>query len=131
MVPVGSAANRSFAAARCLSRLPNLSALCCSALRGQKPCARLDESDERMTFVELLGLAAALLTTLCWIPQGLKTIRTRETHSISLMTQSAFALGIVFWLVYGLLREDLPLILANSVSLVLVGTILIMKLRFG
>ncbi|WP_046869551.1 SemiSWEET transporter [Microvirga massiliensis] len=80
---------------------------------------------------EILGLAAALLTTLCWIPQALKTIRTRDTRSISLMTQGAFTLGIVLWLVYGFLRGDLPLILANSVSLVLVGTILVMKIRFG
>jgi MtN3 and saliva related transmembrane protein len=90
-----------------------------------------DESDNVMSLVEMLGLVAALLTTLCWIPQALKTIRTRDTRSISLVTQGAFALGIVLWLAYGLLRGDLPLILANAVSLILVGTILLMKLRFG
>jgi MtN3 and saliva related transmembrane protein len=90
-----------------------------------------DESDNVMSLVEMLGLVAALLTTLCWIPQALKTIRTRDTRSISLVTQGAFALGIVLWLAYGLQRGDLPLILANAVSLILVGTILLMKLRFG
>jgi MtN3 and saliva related transmembrane protein len=90
-----------------------------------------DESDNVMSLVEMLGLVAALLTTLCWIPQALKTIRTRDTRSSSLVTQGAFALGIVLWLAYGLLRGDLPLILANAVSLILVGTILLMKLRFG
>jgi MtN3 and saliva related transmembrane protein len=94
-------------------------------------CDGFDESDNVMSLVEMLGLAATLLTTLCWIPQALKTIRTRDTRSISLVTQGAFALGIVLWLAYGLLRGDLPLILANAVSLILVGTILLMKLRFG
>jgi MtN3 and saliva related transmembrane protein len=84
-----------------------------------------------MLGVEFLGLAAAVLTTLCWVPQALKTIRTRDTRSISLVTQGAFTFGIVLWLVYGVLKGDLPLILANLVSFVLVGIILLMKLRFG
>jgi MtN3 and saliva related transmembrane protein len=84
-----------------------------------------------MSGVELLGLAAAVLTTLCWVPQALKTIRTRDTRSISLVTQSAFTFGIVLWLVYGVLKGDLPLILANLVSFILVGIILLLKLRFG
>ncbi len=81
--------------------------------------------------VEAVGIAAAILTTLCWIPQAARTIRTRDTRAISLVTQSAFTLGIGLWLVYGLLLGSLPLILANGVSFVLVAMILAMKLRFG
>jgi MtN3 and saliva related transmembrane protein len=84
-----------------------------------------------MSSIELLGFVAAVLTTLCWLPQALKTIRTRDTRSLSLVTQSAFTVGIVLWLVYGVLIGNAPLIFANIVSFVLVGTILVMKLRYG
>ncbi len=81
--------------------------------------------------IDAIGLAAALLTTLCWIPQAVRTIRTRDTRAISLVTQAAFTLGIGLWLVYGILLGSLPLIAANAVSFVLVATILALKLRFG
>ncbi|HYF55297.1 MAG TPA: SemiSWEET transporter [Salinarimonas sp.] len=81
--------------------------------------------------IDAIGLAAAILTTLCWIPQAARTIRTRDTRAISLVTQAAFTAGIGLWLVYGVLLGSLPLILANGVSFVLVATILALKLRFG
>jgi MtN3 and saliva related transmembrane protein len=84
-----------------------------------------------MTGLEILGFTAAILTTLCWLPQAMKTIRTRDTRALSLIAQSSLTTGIVLWLVYGWLIENGPLIFANCVSLVLVGTILVMKLRFG
>jgi MtN3 and saliva related transmembrane protein len=80
---------------------------------------------------ELLGFAAAVLTTLCWVPQAWRTIRTRDTRAISLWTQVFFALGIVLWLAYGLLLMSWPLIGANAVTLLLVLAILSMKLRYG
>ncbi len=81
--------------------------------------------------IDAIGLAAAILTTLCWIPQAARTIRTRDTRAISLVTQAAFTAGIGLWLVYGVLLGSLPLILANGVSFVLVATILALKIRFG
>jgi MtN3 and saliva related transmembrane protein len=81
--------------------------------------------------IEFLGFAAATLTTLCWVPQAWRTIRTRDTRAISLWTQSIFALGVLLWLAYGLLLMSWPLIGANSVTLCLVGVILAMKLRYG
>ncbi len=81
--------------------------------------------------IESIGAAAALLTTLCWVPQAWRTIRTRDTRAISLVTQAAFTLGIGLWLVYGLMLGSLPLIVANAVSFVLVATILALKIRFG
>ena len=84
-----------------------------------------------MSGLEILGFAAALLTTLCWLPQALRTIRTRDTRALSLVAQSALTTGIVLWLIYGVLIGNAPLIAANCVSLVLVGTILVLKLRFG
>ncbi len=84
-----------------------------------------------MSGLEILGFAAALLTTLCWLPQAMKTIRTRDTRALSLIAQSSLTTGVVLWLIYGWLIGNLPLIFAHCVSLVLVGTILVMKLRFG
>ncbi|GAU83680.1 SemiSWEET family sugar transporter [Bosea sp. BIWAKO-01] len=80
---------------------------------------------------ELLGFTAATLTTLCWLPQAWHTVRTRDTRAISLWTQIFFALGIILWLVYGLLLMSWPLIGANAVTLVPVLVILTMKLRHG
>lgn len=81
--------------------------------------------------IETLGFLAATLTTLCWIPQAWRTIRTRDTRAISLWTQAIFALGILLWLAYGVLLASWPLIGANAVSFLLVSVILVMKLRYG
>ncbi|MFC7396952.1 SemiSWEET family sugar transporter [Chelatococcus sp. GCM10030263] len=80
---------------------------------------------------EFLGSLAALLTTLCWIPQAVRVIRTRETRALSLATQVAFAAGVFFWLLYGILVASWPLIGANAVTLLLTLLILQVKLRFG
>ena len=69
---------------------------------------------DALATTELLGFAAATLTTLCWLPQAWHTIRTRDTRAISLWTQVFFALGIVLWLVYGLMLTSWPLIGANA-----------------
>ena len=80
---------------------------------------------------ELVGLAAAFLTTLAFLPQVLHTIRTRSTHDISLRMYSLFTLGVFLWLIYGLILRDVPIIAANAVTLLLSGTILSLKLRHG
>ena len=77
----------------------------------------------------VLGLAAATLTTAAFLPQVIKTWRTRQTRDISLGMFLVLCLGICLWLVYGILRGDLPLILANAVTLALAGTILAFKLK--
>jgi MtN3 and saliva related transmembrane protein len=87
--------------------------------------------DSMMSGTQILGFVAAILTTLCWLPQALKTLRTKDTKSLSLVTQSAFALGVVLWLAYGILIGDAPIIFANGVTFVLVMVILAMKLRYG
>lgn len=81
--------------------------------------------------VELVGTAAALLTTLCWLPQTLRAIRHRDVASLSLVTFSAFCLGISLWLVYGVFIGSWPVILANAFSLALNLAIVVQKLRHG
>ena len=78
-----------------------------------------------------IGLAAAFCTTIAFLPQVIKCWRTRSTADISLVMFVVFALGVSLWLVYGLMTGDLPLIAANGVTLVLAGTILVLKLRHG
>jgi MtN3 and saliva related transmembrane protein len=79
----------------------------------------------------VIGLLAAVLTTLAFVPQVLKTWRSRSTHDISLGTFALLVVGITAWLVYGALIGDMPLILAYGVTLVLAGTILFLKIRNG
>ena len=80
---------------------------------------------------DMIGMMAAILTTLCWLPQAVRIVRTRDTHAISLITQTAFAGGISLWFVYGLLIGSWPVILSNAVTLVLVGAILVLKIVHG
>jgi MtN3 and saliva related transmembrane protein len=80
--------------------------------------------------VTVLGAVAGLLTTVSFVPQVLKTWRTRSTADISLGMFSAFTAGVALWLVYGILIEEIPIIVANAVTLALAGTILILKLRY-
>jgi MtN3 and saliva related transmembrane protein len=82
-------------------------------------------------YITAAGAVGAVLTTLCWIPQALKIMRERRTEDISLITQLAFFTGICLWLIYGWGIGDLPLIIANSVTLVLTGIILALKVRYG
>jgi MtN3 and saliva related transmembrane protein len=81
--------------------------------------------------INLIGYMAAACTTLCWLPQAVRTIRTRDTKAISLWTQVFFAVGIVLWLIYGLFIMSIPIVAANGVTLVLVLVIIAMKIRFG
>lgn len=82
-----------------------------------------------MTPLDFLGLTAALLTSLCFIPQVLKTLKTRDTSSISLTMYSLFVLGVALWLVWGLCEAQVPVVLANGLTLALSSIILIMKIR--
>ncbi|MEY4297252.1 MAG: hypothetical protein RLZZ423_431 [Cyanobacteriota bacterium] len=79
--------------------------------------------------VTLLGYAAASLTTLSFIPQALKTLRSGDTSAISLRMYVLFTSGIALWGVYGLLTGDGPLIVANAITLVSAGLILERKAR--
>ena len=81
--------------------------------------------------VELTGSIAACLSTLCWVPQAFRAFKTRETKSISLLMQLMLTGAVVLWFIYGVFLMSWPLIISNAISLVFVGTILGMKLRYG
>ena len=80
--------------------------------------------------LEWTGYVAATLTTLAFVPQALKTIRSRDTRGLSLGMYVVFTIGVGFWLAYGIALESWPMILSNIVTLGLSATILAMKVRY-
>lgn len=84
-----------------------------------------------MTSPTWIGIAAAILTTAAYAPQAYQAWRTRSTRDVSLPMFLMMVTGITLWLIYGLMIGDLPLILANAVTLLLAGAILVAKLRFS
>jgi MtN3 and saliva related transmembrane protein len=85
---------------------------------------------EPSPLVTAIGLAAAALTTLSFLPQVVKVWRSRRADDISLGMYGLFCVGIVLWLAYGLLTRDLPIVLANAVTLALAGSVLALALRY-
>lgn len=83
-----------------------------------------------MNSIQLLGLLAGSLTTAAFLPQVLKTWRSRSAKDLSLGMFSLFCLGVAMWLIYGLMVNDVPVIAANLVTLLLASTLLFFKLRF-
>lgn len=83
-----------------------------------------------MNVLTILGLTAGVLTTLGFVPQVVKTWRTKSGQDLSFGTFGALLLGAALWLTYGVLQDDAPLIAANSVSLVLQFTVLGLMLRY-
>jgi MtN3 and saliva related transmembrane protein len=83
-----------------------------------------------MESANTLGLIAGALTTLAFIPQVIKTWKSRHTRDISLGMFAIFSVGVFLWLLYGIRIGAMPIILANVVTLVLALTILVFKLRY-
>ena len=84
-----------------------------------------------MSHAEIIGSIAAILTTTAFIPQALQVWRTHHTADISLGMYAMFTTGVALWLAYGILLSSWPIITANGITLLLAGTVLAMKLKFG
>jgi MtN3 and saliva related transmembrane protein len=80
--------------------------------------------------VEWLGVAAGTLTTLSFVPQVLRTWKTKSTEDVSLWMLLAFNGGIMLWLTYGILTNKPSIIFANAITLTLALTLLGMKLKY-
>jgi MtN3 and saliva related transmembrane protein len=83
-----------------------------------------------MNSIQLLGLAAGSFTTAAFLPQVIKTWKSRSAKDLSLGMFSLFCLGVLLWLIYGIVVQDVPVIAANLVTLMLASTLLFFKLRF-
>jgi MtN3 and saliva related transmembrane protein len=84
-----------------------------------------------MTPLDLLGLIATCFTTSAFVPQVWRIWKTRDVSAISLPTYLIVAIGAALWLAYGLLRADMPVVVANFVVVVLTSAITVMKIRFS
>ena len=82
-----------------------------------------------MKHLEIIGFLAAILTTVAFFPQVIKVYKTQNTQSISLSMYIVFSIGILLWLVYGFYLNSLPMIIANTITLVSSIYILYMKLK--
>jgi MtN3 and saliva related transmembrane protein len=84
-----------------------------------------------MDRITILGLAAGTLTTIAFLPQLIKTWKTKSASDVSFGMVATFTTGVFLWLLYGLFIDSLPVILANAVTLLLAGIILILKVKYG
>ena len=83
-----------------------------------------------MDSATLVGYFAGFLTTLAFVPQVLKTWKSKSASDLSLGMFSVFSLGVLCWLIYGILLAAVPMILWNTVTLILALALLVMKLKF-
>jgi MtN3 and saliva related transmembrane protein len=84
-----------------------------------------------MDTTTILGLVAGFLTTIAFVPQVTKIWKEKSARDVSLPTFLAFSLGVALWMVYGILKQEPPIVLWNAVTLVLSGAIVAMKLKYG
>jgi MtN3 and saliva related transmembrane protein len=82
-----------------------------------------------MNTTDLIGYSSAFLTTLAFVPQTLHSWKTRDLSGISLPMYSLFSLGVLGWLIYGVMITSWPIIVANSITLVLACAVLSLKLK--
>jgi MtN3 and saliva related transmembrane protein len=83
-----------------------------------------------MSGATAIGALSAILTTFSWIPQALKTIRTRRADDFSWSYLAMFASGVSGWVAYGVLRNDPIIIGANAVAAGLILPIIVIKSRY-
>ena len=81
-----------------------------------------------MDIVQITGLAAAALTTVSNLPQAYKIIKTKETKAVSVWSNLVLLGGLIIWVVYGFMRDDWPVIIANSIPSLITATVLFLKL---
>ncbi|MFT5892243.1 MAG: MtN3 and saliva related transmembrane protein [Dokdonia sp.] len=80
--------------------------------------------------IEIIGFAAALLTTAAFLPQVYQTWKTKNVASLSLPMLAMFFIGVTLWLVYGIYKDSLSLILANGITIVSVFLLVCFKLKY-
>tara|TARA_B100001287_G_C22388103_1_gene392008 strand:- start:139 stop:405 length:267 start_codon:yes stop_codon:yes gene_type:complete len=81
--------------------------------------------------VEFFGYFAAVLTTLAFLPQLIKTLKTKKADDVSLVTLIMFLTGVLSWIIYGYKILSTPILLANIITFILNLLILIFKISFS
>jgi MtN3 and saliva related transmembrane protein len=80
--------------------------------------------------INYVGFFAAFCTTISFLPQVIKVYKTKSTKDISLYMFLIFTIGTFCWLIYGILESSLPIIIANTITLILSAIILLYKIKF-
>jgi MtN3 and saliva related transmembrane protein len=83
-----------------------------------------------METIEIVGLIAATLTTAAFVPQVYKVFKSKSTADISLTMYMVLFIGLMLWLLYGVQKESLPIILANTITGLLVAAVIILKIKY-
>ena len=81
--------------------------------------------------IEFFGYFAAILTTLAFLPQLIKTLKTKKAEDVSLTTLIMFLTGVLSWIIYGYKISSTPILLANIITFILNLLILIFKITFS
>ena len=81
--------------------------------------------------IEFFGYFAAILTTLAFLPQLIKTLKTKKAEDVSLITLIMFLTGVLSWIIYGYKISSTPILLANLITFILNLLILIFKITFS
>ena len=81
--------------------------------------------------IEFFGYIAAILTTLAFLPQLIKTLQTKKAEDVSLITLIMFLTGVLSWIIYGYKISSTPILIANIITFILNLLILIFKITFS
>lgn len=84
-----------------------------------------------MEIETIIGFSAAILSTIAFLPQAIKVWKTKSAKDLSVKTFVILVAALSMWLIYGILKNDLPIISANMITLALVGSILYYKIKYG
>ena len=84
-----------------------------------------------MDSISIIGLVAAAFTTVAFVPQVIKAHNTKHTKDLSLFMFVVFSIGLMLWIVYGIMTNVLPIILANAVTLLLSLYMVLLKIKYG
>jgi MtN3 and saliva related transmembrane protein len=80
--------------------------------------------------MRFIGFIAAIMTSIAFLPQVIKTWKLKETRDISLLMFLILSAGIFLWIIYGIIIQDIPIIIANSITFILCMIILFLKLKY-
>lgn len=86
---------------------------------------------ENLDYIEIIGLCAAVLTTAAFLPQVYKTWKTKDVSALSLPMLALFFVGVLLWLIYGVLLSSPSLILANSITIISVMILFVFKIKYS
>lgn len=84
-----------------------------------------------MNWTPIIGLVAGILTSSSMVPQVVKTIKEKKAEDVSLFMLVVLMLGVATWVVYGILRDDMPIIVTNSFSLLVNITMIVLRLKYN